>query len=546
MDSDTLGDSDYEPAESETSFVTAENEEALPPNIQFESVVTSSRSSPIKDNVSTKWNRLRRQHNPKYIEVFNKAWQTSGYIDPKETLEPSHLGAVSWTRQEKLTFFEVVAKCGRHDLARLSQAIGTKSEVEIKAYLEAIQQTLNEMNASGLRRHDVSLPEMSAAIEIGQEMETELEIAADALSAYQEQYDYALGHRQYNESFIVDKKIAETLDAESDARQNEDNGEDGDDSPRPKTTPADLFRLSTFCDLSGKFFMRGTGERPFDNWMSIAEDGESPAMTQDFVKDFHTIAVSLVQRLVQTAIFIAKSRLRATTSRNWNPSHTILQEDVNAALQILNLEKSLWDYWVLLPERLGLRVVSGHRVKRDAKEQPLDTEYVRDRLLQPTRRGRHSRSPSKAGSSAESDLGESGAQETAGDNSADSGDDELYEPSEEERESSNPVSDAEGSEEEQPPSVPASVRRSVLDEEDKLAETLDQQCRQAEEQRLARQLGLGSFVSVKSDPDERPTKRLRRVRDEPNEWHAPYLAAWEIYDLASDGSESLQTSRENP
>jgi RNA polymerase I-specific transcription initiation factor RRN5 len=553
MDSDTLGDSDYELAGSEASSAIGEKGQIQSSNHQFQSAIATSRSSPNKDNVSSKWNRLRPHHNSKYIDVFNEVWPTSGGTDSTDGLESGHLGAVLWTRYDKMAFFEAIAKTGRHDLRRLSQSMGTKSEVEVKAYLEAILQTCTEMNASGLRRQEVSMPEIPAAIEIGREMENALETAADALSAYQEQYDYALGHHQYNGSFIVDKQIAQELDAESEARQNENNSDGGDDdidghlNSRPKTAAPDLFHLATFCDLSQNIFMRGTEERPFDNWMNIAEDGESPSMTQDFVKDFHAIAVSLVQRIVQTVIFITKSRLRAMTRRAWTPSHTVIEQDVSAALQILNVEKSLWDYWVLLPERLGLPVVSGRRIKRGAKEEPLDPEYVRDCLLQATPRGRRSRSHSVAESSAESDIDGSGANKAAGHDSAGSGDDEPYEPSETDTEHSDSISDIESPDEPGVSNQPASTEETPQDEEDEedeVAETLDQRRRQNEEQRLAQRLGLDSFVSVKSESDERPTKKLRRSRDGSDEWHAPYLAAWEIYNLASDVAESVQASQE--
>lgn len=552
MEADAAKDSEYEVSiskgESSDDGSLSGSDLPLPKNVYVETI-HSPRSSPSKEFHNSKWLRLRKQHIPNYVNVFRDAWSENEDTQTTDPLNKSQLGAMTWLADEKDRFFTALGKYGRRDLRSLADAVETKSELEIKAYLKALQQAELERQLMHHHPRNVSGAEIPAAIEIGGDVENALEKAADALSAYQDQYDYAVASRTMKLDYIITSAIATQLDTTTSAKENASEDAAGDAEAPFIDQPHELFNVVTFVGLSESLFMRGTADQSMDNWVNLAEAGESPSLTHDALSDMAALVVSLTRRLVQAIIFVAQSRLRATASKHRKPSAFVRLEDVESALDILNIKQSLFDYWLRFPRRRGLAVVSGSHEKGARKNEPLDLEEVEDSLSKPQQyRGRHSRSTSRAAPSDRSESANTRSRPTSPDDmslasedarqSSDAlaGDDIQSDSEPEYSEDDEEASNTPDGEETLPAPKSLSKRRRLLEEEqDSYMEELDQNLRRAEEKRLLRELELtGESPGVKDESEEPPRKRpkvMRKTVEDVDGWQVPYLAAWEAYDL---------------
>ncbi|ETN36675.1 uncharacterized protein HMPREF1541_08953 [Cyphellophora europaea CBS 101466] len=545
MDTGATDDSDYEDSEREASLEDVIPSTGLPRDNQVETVA-SARNSPVKNFHSSKWSRLGKQHNPKYLDLFRKSWQDD--YDPTETeaLEASQIGVVRWQPDEKVRVFRALERHGRHDLSLLSREIGTKSELEVKQYLDILQRVELDRQLFSRQTKNITGFEIPAAIEIGVELEGVLEKAADALAANQEQYDFAVASRGYELPYIITKDVATQMDASTDAKELALNDADLENRDLAVQKPDNMFKITNMCGLSEDIFMQGTGDRPMDNWMNVAESGELPSITQDVLADLYELVESLTRRIIQTVIFVTDSRIRATTSSYRRPSATIGIEDVETALDILNLKQSLWNFWVTFPGRRGLGVRSGSHQKGATKTAFLDLDEVKAKLSEPQYRGRHSRSRSHGSASGISEETSTASADLSGSEMSLDGDGMFHSPQPaeadyvdaeeelEEEELSEYLSDEQRAD---PAPVSRTKRKRLLEEEqDRYMEELDQQARQAEEQRIVNLLGLEDAVSHSEEEDHPLRKRpkvLRKGVEDVYIWRAPYLAEWEARDMTA-------------
>ncbi|EHK43060.1 hypothetical protein TRIATDRAFT_247209, partial [Trichoderma atroviride IMI 206040] len=93
---------------------------------------------------------------------------------------------------------------------------------------------------------------------------------------------------------------------------------------------------------------------PGNNWNSIG--GEPPSMWATTFEDFHSLAVSLTRRLVQTSLFIAMSRIRSKNASTKKVRDMVQQQDVEAAISSLNMTSKSNESWVGSARRLRLDV----------------------------------------------------------------------------------------------------------------------------------------------------------------------------------------------
>lgn len=129
-------------------------------------------------------------YNPKYIELLNDQIELaasrglSEIEHDRERVTPV-LGSV-WTRRERDIFFKYIAIVGKDNVAELSRLIGTKSVVECRAYVKALQDGReHDWHAPAKRwireREIVSSRDIPAAMELSDECVEALEEEADAL-----------------------------------------------------------------------------------------------------------------------------------------------------------------------------------------------------------------------------------------------------------------------------------------------------------------------------------------------------------------------------
>ncbi|EXJ95006.1 hypothetical protein A1O1_00124 [Capronia coronata CBS 617.96] len=498
-----------------------------------------------------KWTRLRRHYNDQYLELFRMYPGDGGEEAFDDELIPTQLGAVVWQPSEKAALYQALCQKGRHDLQGLSAAIGTKSEVEVKAYLDNLLEQETDRQLFEPETKNVSHADIPAAIEIGPECETLLDQAADALAAFQEQYDHAVGLRN-TALWLIDQTTASELDQKADEAEaagdlsDRDSGNEDDPGVDDATG---LFHLSTFLSLSKQYFMNQGSDGP-DQWDTLAEEGQGPTMTMDVVTSFYDLVVNFTRRLVQSCLFMAQCRIRSSTANGHKPSKVVRSGDVTAALSVLGVKKNADTFWIGMARRNNLAVVPNSTKRRSRRQHLMSYEEVEARLSNPRRRRSISTTASEAsnkGSRASSvdsfdgselDTNFEGSSGVESDVAADAidevaspgreGDDEVFGSSDEPGTSSSSEGDAE-------PNVPLSRqdRIQLLEEEqDDYMERMDQEARKLEETRLLQLLGARSEEMVKSEESPGLGARPRVMRKTAQEcagWSVQYQAEWESF-----------------
>jgi hypothetical protein len=316
-----------------------------------------------------KWNRLRKHYHDHYLALFKDTFETGEDDYFHGDLPPTQLGVTLWQPGEKTKLYHALCLKGRHDLPALAGLVGSKSAVEIKAYLDNLREIETDRQRFEAQPKNVAHAEIPAALEIGPDCEAILDRAADALLAFQEQYDAAAA-KQANGMWLIDHEVAAELDRRADDTEMSANGHDlesDEDGPSITERACLLFHLSTCLELSERLFMNRGPDSP-DSWQNIAEEGERPSMALDCVTLLYDLILNFLRRLVQSSIFLAQSRVRASTTKDYRPSGSVKFEDVAAALDVLGVKRNAESYWVGLARRNGLRIVDDtHRRGIDSK-----------------------------------------------------------------------------------------------------------------------------------------------------------------------------------
>lgn len=377
----TGGSSDEALKEHEAT--TAHHDHDLP-------ILQSQRKGRRKSKQTTyqeKWNYCQQFYSDNYRQLLKDESDLVPQqqdIAEGDNLESSQVGSVSWTPAEKQSFFNTLARKGRLDISSISAALGSKSVVEVQAYLRLIQDSLNDKFLFSPKEARIGLEEIPTANEIDCEAEHMLEKAADALCMYQEQYENAAGEKVHGNRWLINYE---------DARKDED-GRDASPSSNidedPESFPArDLFQLPNFFELSENVFMNRSTPASDQNWRKLAVSGERPAATFDFLAELHNIVLSVSRRLIQTSLFVAQTRLRASRYEMYAPAKLVKHQDVVAAVDVLKMKRDSFAFWQKAPRRCGLQVVKV-RHGRGFNKHPLSYEDVETALSKRSkkRRGR--------------------------------------------------------------------------------------------------------------------------------------------------------------
>ncbi|KIW16385.1 hypothetical protein PV08_06436 [Exophiala spinifera] len=471
-----------------------------------------------------KWDRLRRNYVDNYLELFKKTFETPEDSDSASEFPATQLGAVTWESAEKASFFQALRIKGRHDIQSISLFIGSKSEIEVKAYLDSLRDQEAERQLFEARPNNISHAEIPAALEIDGECEAMLDQAAEALEAFQEHFDSAVAQRE-TQTWLIDAPKASELDVKEDEKDSISNAEPGSeagDLQGPEKVLS-FFHLSTFLSLSERFFMNSSQDAT--TWHQLVEEGQRPAMTLDTVTDLYNLVTSFTQRVVQTCIFIACSRIRASTSAHYKPSRLIRTEDVSTALTVLGAATSLRDFWIRLPRRNQLSIIGGGHRKGASVRDVMSYNEV-EAVLSASKRGRSMSTTSEGShqSRAVSPLtSTSSSVEDEHEECEASDDSSLTALSE---------NDSDGA------SLNSSILGSIVDrsgesssaDEDEYLERLDQQAGQEEASRLVTFLGhVGKLATKEEDlaVGSKPPRESRKPVEDCMGWSAIYQSEWE-------------------
>ncbi|KAF2122286.1 hypothetical protein BDV96DRAFT_483407 [Lophiotrema nucula] len=333
---------------------------------------------------------FRGLYNDRYRELLNEeissaaarfksvpSFADSKFLPPKE-----QIGASIWSLDEKSVFFAALEKLGRGDVSGIAKAIKSKSIPEV-------QELLLILHDAALAQKDSKLTARvcSAALEISDLCTERLELAGDALAWLQERFEANEEEERFGQYWLLTPKIADEVEAavvsvtavsssSTPALVLDDEDQlsrtQPDDVSKPEILQhipeGELLKTLTFLALSKRFFMNTspTLNFPYPHWSTLASPFASePSMYRTALKDFHTLAVSLTRRLVQTSLIQATSRIRAQDWRTKNAVTPLVKpRDVFTAIDILGLPRTRSKRWNSVARRCGIRVYDGEGKSR--------------------------------------------------------------------------------------------------------------------------------------------------------------------------------------
>lgn len=341
---------------------------------------TSSPSSLKKRKVhaqkayGTRLKRLKMSYNDDYRDLFNitvNEYVNGPPVDQADLLPMSQIGVTQWSSCEKEIFFNMLAKRGRHNLSSIAAAIGSKSELEVHFYLQLLQNATAEHHLNAPRHQLLGTYEIPGAFEISQDCSAILELNADALSLLQQKEEEKLEKKNYTKLWLLNEH---TVGLVSHSRPS---AESDEAETLHGLAPSELLNLKGFLELSKCVFMNSS--RVEDNWRSYCERDEPPSILHTAFTDFYRLAISITKRLIQSSLFIAMSRIRSTTSSNYQQKQKVKLSDVSAALDVLGMEHDSQSFWTDVARRCNLAVCDNSKGPNSIEEE-LKYDEVEKRL----------------------------------------------------------------------------------------------------------------------------------------------------------------------
>jgi len=348
--------------------------------------------------------RTRNKFNPKkarlrgfttaYRDLYNDEIVDANRrhdLDTLDSLQPSQIGGSIWTTKEKQDLFNKLPRLGRHDVRKLSAVVGSKSEAEVHEFLLLLQQGSVESSLSA-KQQDLGPEDLPAAIEVPPDCEKALDRAAKAMASKVEQLDQEAAQKRHGDTWLLTSELANEIEEALDGRDSQKletrpvtrqsataQERDGNDHDIGETVPSSkLLHLGNWLELS-QLFMEPAAEHG-DGWWSLVEsEDDGPSIYHTAFSDFENLTVMLTTRLIQTAMFQAMSRIRA--SDQVKPGLNVRRQDVVAATQILNLNDNWSEFWIGCARRNQIKVYANRRVKAGDNQQTGKGIYSNSRFV---------------------------------------------------------------------------------------------------------------------------------------------------------------------
>ncbi|EON96411.1 putative dna-binding protein [Phaeoacremonium minimum UCRPA7] len=309
--------------------------------------------------------RAKGTFNRAYLDLLNIDIQDAAtqYIsdDGRMTLPASQIGLIAWTSAEKEIFFESLSRLGRDNVLGIASRIRTKGVMEVRQYMKLLDDALVQRKHHALA--SLELADFPAAVEIGEECCDLLEDAADSLARRQENHEEAVERQKWGDDFLLTTENYEELEK--------------DDGQEHHSSALSVFDLPMWLKLSETVFMNSG--RDENNWQSISN--EPPSIRLTALEDFYSLVVSVTTRLLDSASYIAESRIRS--KRVLYPTRTrnlVKRKDMEAAIASLGLRSTRADFWGKCPRRLGLNVHEEKPHYKDTLTEPIPYDDVEQAL----------------------------------------------------------------------------------------------------------------------------------------------------------------------
>ena len=341
------------------------------------------RKRKVKQNIRSSQHRSKRlksSYNDDYRVLFNstvKEVESKSSSETDDLLQESQIGVTIWSSEEKAAYFRSLARRGRQDIQSIATDIGSKSESEVCVYSDILLNAA--MGQQNYETHEKLLKtsDLKAALEVRGDCCATLDLAAEALSALRQIEEETTEKKRHKDLALLTPKIARRVER-CVAVDNESN-----DEVSQRIPAANMLNLLNFLELSKRFFMNSVIVE--DNWRSYATRGnKSPSILYTAFSDFHAISISITQRLVQSTLFFAMSRLRAlSASGQSQPRSQVRRRDVIAALNVLGMKPDAKAFWAGMARKCKLRVYDKVRQRQVFGKRYSYVEV--ERLLGPSR-----------------------------------------------------------------------------------------------------------------------------------------------------------------
>lgn len=340
------------------------------------------------DNLGNQKNkRTKLQHASGYRNLLNTLITEARRSASPETVEPlqrSQINASTWTAEEKSVLFSSLGRIGKDDLQRIAHTIGTKSESEIQDYLKLLKQSVTERGQFALPGKTVTFSDITAAFEIQPSCVEALDEAADVLELEQRKYNEYIERDRHGRLWLLNRESAHSL-KESMANSGSSEAAGNTDL----YSAASLLHLPNLLNLATHLFMNSA--EPEANWQQYAEPDEEPSLFATAFIDFRNLLIGVTKRIVSTALFLAMSRMRAESFRQYHISRPVTKHDVIAALDVLHLPINKQSFWINVARRCSLHVFEadsryklvGDRLTYDDVEQRLRLGIPKDESSAP-------------------------------------------------------------------------------------------------------------------------------------------------------------------
>lgn len=307
--------------------------------------------------------RARKALNRAYLDLLNQDIKHSDQslspvyekMDERRNLPSSQIGMIVWTCLEKERFFEALGRLGRDNATGIAERIHTKSEMEVRQYMQILQDALTHRRQQ-TELDPIWLEDFPAAVEISQACCQALEEVADDIARRQERAEIAAEEVEIGPDWLLCQENRKDHEREV-----------GDDMSKA----AGLFRTEKLLSLSERFFMNAPDSQ--GNWHEV--DGNTPGMWLTSLDDFYALALTLTRRLVAASHYMAATRIRAELGYRPKVRQFVKEKDVLAAIKSLGVAANKPPLTGCV-RRLGLSVY--HKPPKPDGESDLEPMSVND------------------------------------------------------------------------------------------------------------------------------------------------------------------------
>ncbi|KAI4914219.1 uncharacterized protein J4E92_009632 [Alternaria infectoria] len=123
----------------------------------------------------------------------------------------TQIGASYWSAQEQAVFFAALERLGRDDIPGIARAIGTKSIPETQELLLLLQDAATRQGDA-----KVTLRDVPAAIDVGDECNEQLDLAGEALAWMQEVFEASQERERFGDYWLITPAVADKIESAHD------------------------------------------------------------------------------------------------------------------------------------------------------------------------------------------------------------------------------------------------------------------------------------------------------------------------------------------